>query len=633
MKLKETVFDIETNGLFDVLDRMHVISWQTSEQESPNSGVDAKAIEQVFETDLLIGHFITWYDLEAIKRLYKMSPGKEVIIVDTLALAWYLDTERSKYGLESYGETFGVKKPYIHDWENLTQEEYTNRCETDVKINMRLWRRLRNKLGALYGFDKDGNLSKEAIRLIKYLTFKMQSAFNHSLEGIRLDYDYCTTLLAKLEGLKAIKEKELAAAMPKMALTKLVNKPKNLYKKDKSLSSYGEKWFNTLREQKLPLTTQGPIRVVQEYIEGNPGSSGQVKEWLYSLGWEPQTFKYNKNKETGEEKAVEQVRKDGELCDSVKALVDKDPAIEHLDGYTVLTHRISVLKGFLDKAEERDGQYWLKFEIDGFTNTLRFKHRKPLANLPGVDKAYGKEVRSCLLAPSEEYELVGADMVSLEDTTKRHYMYYFDPDYVKEMSVDGFDPHLDLAKYAGACSQEDINLYNEGKKPELKSIRKNFKAANYSCVYGVGAPKLSRSLGIKQSEAKELIEAYWKRNYSVKRVAETQKTKTLRDGSLWVYNPVSGFWMSLRYMKDIFSTLNQSTGVFVFDSWLALVISEGMPVIMQYHDEYLGYIKKGCREESDRINTNAINKLNERIQLNIEIKSDVNYGNNYAEVH
>ena len=57
----------------------------------------------------------------------------------------------------------------------------------------------------------------------------------------------------------------------------------------------------------------------------------------------------------------------------------------------------------------------------GLTNTLRFKHAKPLVNLPAVDKPYGKEIRGCLTCP-EGYTLCGADMTSLEDTTKRHYM-------------------------------------------------------------------------------------------------------------------------------------------------------------------------------------------------------------------
>ena len=64
----------------------------------------------------------------------------------------------------------------------------------------------------------------------------------------------------------------------------------------------------------------------------------------------------------------------------------------------------------------------------------------------------GAEIRGCLIAP-EGYTLCGADMTSLEDTTKRHYMKPYDPAYVEEMSKEGFDPHLDLAKHAGAVTQ------------------------------------------------------------------------------------------------------------------------------------------------------------------------------------
>mgnify|MGYP002878897845 CR=1 FL=1 len=61
-----------------------------------------------------------------------------------------------------------------------------------------------------------------------------------------------------------------------------------------------------------------------------------------------------------------------------------------------------------------------------------------MVNLPGVDRPWGKEIRGCLTAPTG-YVLCGADMTSLEDTTKRHYMQPYDPDYVHEMSQAGFD--------------------------------------------------------------------------------------------------------------------------------------------------------------------------------------------------
>jgi len=115
-------------------------------------------------------------------------------------------------------------------------------------------------------------------------------------------------------------------------------------------------------------------------------------------------------------------------------------------------------EGFIECAIERDGKYYLRAEIGGLTNTLRFKHKKPLVNLPGVDRPWGKEIRACLMADDGEV-FIGADMTSLEATTKRHYIYPHDPDYADEMSKDGFDEHLDLAMKNGEITQEEYDFY------------------------------------------------------------------------------------------------------------------------------------------------------------------------------
>lgn len=460
--MREVVFDIETDGFLDKLTKMHVISWQDNTMTAPTSGYSLEAVEGVYSAEAIIGHNILRFDLDAIEKVYGIRPNKDTLIVDTLILSWYLEPERVtkglRYGLEAYGETFGHPKPKIADWSTLSVEEYTHRCEEDVKINYKLWKRLRNKLVALYGEGSNGNLSEDAIRLIRYLSFKMKCANDTEKLGIRLDHALATKMLKELEEQKTIKTEELADAMPKHALTKRVTMPKNLYKKDGTLTEAGSRWFEHLKQAGLPPTTQGPINVIYDYERANPNSVPQVKSWLYSLGWEPRTFNYEKDKD-GNERKIEQVRENGELCESVKELADKDPAIVFLDGLTVITHRIGVFKGFLSVAEEIDGQYWIRSKIDGLTNTFRFKHRAPLANLPGVDKPYGKEIRACLLAPSDDHVLIGADMVSLEDTTKRHYMKPLDPAYVEETMAKGYDPHLKLLVVAGQITEDEYDFY------------------------------------------------------------------------------------------------------------------------------------------------------------------------------
>ncbi|MEM1361327.1 MAG: hypothetical protein AAGF94_06365 [Pseudomonadota bacterium] len=94
---------------------------------------------------------------------------------------------------------------------------------------------------------------------------------------------------------------------------------------------------------------------------------------------------------------------------------------------------LGIVKGFLEDAKE-DGK--VRARAPGLTNTLRFRHAAPVVNLPGVAKPWGKEIRGLLKAP-EGCTFIGADKVSLEDTTKRHFMQPHDPDYVEEMSRDG----------------------------------------------------------------------------------------------------------------------------------------------------------------------------------------------------
>jgi len=63
-----------------------------------------------------------------------------------------------------------------------------------------------------------------------------------------------------------------------------------------------------------------------------------------------------------------------------------------------------------------------------------------------------------LIAP-EGYKVVGSDMASLESTTKRHYMQPYDPDYVEEMSQEGFDEHVNLAAFAGVITKDEEEFF------------------------------------------------------------------------------------------------------------------------------------------------------------------------------
>jgi len=626
------VFDIEADGLLDKATKIHVMAW-TEDGQSWNYTHDYSEMADVLlGNDYLCGHYIKGYDIPLIERILGIDLSDKTVI-DTLALSWYLHHNRSSHGLESYGEDYGIPKPKITDWESLTPEDYRNRCVEDVKINWRLWMDLDLKLTQMYSKEED------KWRLIRYLTFKMDCVAKQEFLGWTLDVDMASQALEEMTSKMSAAEEELADAMPRRPIFKVLNKPKVMFKKDGSYSSAGERWVEACKANHQP-TSVNSFTIVNGYEMANPNSTPQVKEWLESLGWVPQTFKFVKGESQGQERMIPQVRKDGELCPSVLELADKDPAILKLDGLTVLQHRAAILKSFLESVDE-NGK--LKATVAGFTNTLRFRHSKPLVNLPGVDKPYGDIIRGVLIAGKGKV-LCGSDMTSLEDTTKRHYIQPLDPEYVAEMQKPGFDPHLDLAVFAGAITRDDYNKYGILDKAEvmtteersfykrIKAIRKSYKVVNYSATYGVGAAKLARETGLSTSEAKALLEAFWKRNWAIQAVCSKVSVRTMF-GSSWLLNPVSGFWYSLRSEKDIFSTLNQSTGVYCFDTWLAFVMAKGVPIVGQFHDEWIGEIDEGSEaatEEAVRVSTE---ELNARLSLNVPLGCDVQFGPRYSSIH
>ncbi len=613
------VFDVEANGLLDKATKIHCLSYTSDGKDYKTIFDYSDMRDLILSQHGLVGHNIIRYDVPLIEKILGIKIKSRLF--DTLPMSWVLNYNRSKHGLESFGEDFDIPKPQINDWHNLTNEEYAHRCTEDVKINWCLWQDLLRRFMFLY--KNKSSLDK----FFRYLEFKMDCAATAEKVGWKLDVELAQKCVADLTKQKADKEAELISVMPKRKVTTKKSRPKNCFRKDGTASAHGQRWFDLLQENGLPLHFDGEVEVIKNWEDPNPNSTDQVKDWLYSLGWEPCTFKYDKNKETGEERKIPQVRKDGELTDSVKLIAETNPMVEVLEGLTVMQHRLGIFQGFLDC--EQDG--YVRAEIDGLTNTLRFKHKKPLVNLPGVDRPWGKEIRGCLTAPTG-YVLCGADMTSLEDTTKRHYMQPYDPDYVHEMSQAGFDPHLDLAKHAGAIKQSDIDAYNHGAKPELKALRKNYKVVNYSATYGVGAAKLSRTTGMSVPQSQALLDAYWNRNWSVKKFSEDQTIRQI-NGEMWVQNPVSGFWHSLRYEKDVFSTLNQSTGAYCFDKWVAYYRTRRPNIIGQFHDESINLVKEGEQNEHSVALNWAIEKLNQELKLNVDLGIDIQYGQRYSDVH
>ncbi len=635
------IFDIETNGLIDNVSLIHCLSYRLINEEGDLSEINTitsyRDIVSLFcENYIFVGHNIIRYDLPVLKKLLNID-NQDIKCIDTLGLSWYLLSSRKIHSLESWGDELGVKKPVINDWKNLSLQDYTNRCETDVEINSLLFKEQYNYLFSLYDSIEDIEM------LYNYTNFKLDCLRDQEEIKISLDIQKCEEYIIELNSLLQEKADLMSSYMPRYVGRVIKHKPKKdkFYKKNGDLSNNAKKWIYECSRRGLDFNSTQTI-----YQDPDPKSVHQVKKWLFSLDWKPETFKENVKGEKVPQISLPFAQG---ICPSVKKLYKDHPELENLEGFYRIRHRIGLFESFL--KNQKDSK--VVANAHGFTNTMRMKHSKPIANLPKVSTFYGSQIRSVLRVENPDTHIMcGADISSLEDCCKQHYIYFLDPDYVNEMRVPGFDPHLDIGLLANLLTELEVNLYKELDKienlvpekkklfKELKSKRFVAKTTNFSAMYGAGPAKIAKTADTDLKEAVNLHKVYWKRNWAVKETANRVKTKIVyyKDKPYtWLYNPVSRLWLFLKVEKDRFSTLNQSTGVYVFDFWLALVRKAlaplGIKVILQYHDELLLICPIELKEKVSKILYNSMERLNNSLKLNVEINISTDWGFNYAQCH
>ena len=622
------VYDIETDGLLDTTSKIHCLSiaWRDSNGAIQHkSTTDYDEMRKFFLNKNItrVGHNITLYDERVIAKLLDIDTlQSNNQIIDTLALSWYLYPERLKHGLEEWGKDFNIHKVEIKDWKNLDSSEYIHRCEVDTKINLKLWENCLYNLMQIYD-----SIESDIIRFIQYLQFKLDCVREQEDTKIKLNMIHIYNTLDNLRSEKESKEQTLREAMPRVPIKKVKIYKNVIVLENGDLCEKGDLFYDHYFKQGYKPKMEHQIELITGYKEPNPNSNDQKKKWLFDLGWKPEHFEYKKNAD-GTQRKIPQIAskaKNGSVCDSIKKLYEKEPRLEVLEGLSVLSHRIALLEGFI--SNQRDG--YIEASMRGLTNTLRLKHVN-IVNLPGVHKPLGKEIRGSLIAEDGGI-LCGSDMSGLEDTTKQHYMYFYDPQYVTEMRTPGFDPHLDIALLAGMLTKEQVEAHKNGTENH-KETRHKAKTVNFASVYGAGPPKIALTLGGSLKEAQKLHKTYWERNKSVKEVAKNCIVKQI-GSKKWLFNPISKFWYSLRAEKDRFSTLNQGTGVYCFDTYIKYVREAGIKVSLQMHDEILFKTREEDKELIKIKLNSSIKKVNEEIKLNVPLGISMDFGQNYADCH
>lgn len=252
----------------------------------------------------------------------------------------------------------------------------------------------------------------------------------------------------------------------------------------------------------------------------NVASPRQVGEVLFEKMELPYRFKKTKSGQysTSEDKLAE--------------LASDYPIVQKILDYRGLTKLRSTYVDALPKLiNPYTGRIHSSFN-QALTATGRLSSNNPnLQNIP-IRTPQGARVREAFIPRDEDYVLLAADYSQIE---LRLIAEMSGEEAMLEAFKSGKDVHSATAARVFDVPYEEVS----------REQRYRAKTVNFALIYGAGATNLSQQLGIKRSEAKELIGQYFDRYPDLKGYMDGVVEQARKDGY------VKTLMGRRRYLRDI----------------------------------------------------------------------------------
>jgi DNA polymerase I len=138
------------------------------------------------------------------------------------------------------------------------------------------------------------------------------------------------------------------------------------------------------------------------------------------------------------------------------------------------------------------------------TSTGRLSSTNPnLQNIP-IRTARGREIRKAFIPKNDDFLILSADYSQIE----LRIMAAFAKD---ESMIEAFNQGRDIHATTAA------KVFNVSLDEVTSEMRRKAKTVNFGIIYGVSAFGLAEQIGVSRTEAKELIDNYWKEFPSIKK--------------------------------------------------------------------------------------------------------------------
>jgi hypothetical protein len=596
------VFDLESDGLYDKVTKIHcIVIYDITGQQTFSYGPDriAAAIDHLATADVLIGHNILFYDLPVLQKLHSFDCKSRII--DTLIctrLIWpkeklyELDTEqypqvpanqRGAASLKTWGWRLADHKIDFKDFSEYSQE-MLDYCIQDVAVTTKLWEHIARQ-----------NYPEPALKL----EHEFALAINRQIRaGVPFDVDAALDLVDDLRAKEAELEPQLKEIFPPIKhstwFTPKVNNAKRGYVKGV------------------------PFEKVR-YEEFNPGSRDQIADRLKSkYGWQPEKFTAKGNPVVDDE-VLEQL---------------PYPEAKALAEYMLVKKRLGQItngnNAWLKLVNHDSG----RMHGDVVTNgciTGRCSHRYPnMGQVPAGYSPYGKECRQLFHAP-QGWDMIGIDAKALELRCLAGYLAYWDQgEYARVVT----NPEIDIHVY----NQERFGV----------ATRDISKRLLYAVLYGAGHLKAGSIISPNEKD-EEVLRKLGRTaiNSFMNGVPALKSLKEKIDENIGSRGYLIGLDRRILYCRSAFKGLNvllQSAGAILMkqvvinihnniEQNLGLTHGKDWEQVLMVHDE----VQLVCNPRyTERIRDQAMAAFPQAQKFfgfQCEIEGDSRVGSSWAETH
>ena len=572
------VFDIETDGLFDDVSKVHCIVLKDLDTKEVIKPKIKKAMQLLSEAELIIGHNIIKYDIPVLQKLYGFYTEAKIFDTIVAARLMYPDIKDrdfrkkdfpknliGRHSLEAWGHRIGnYKSQIVTDWKEFTQEmlEY---CVQDVEVTATLYQILT---------QSEQPQALELEHKVAQIIYKQEQ------HGFSFDKASAEKLFSKLNARRLELEEELQNIFPP-----IVEKTKFIPKVNNKTRGY----------------VKGVATYKEKTVAFNPSSRMHIAQRLKEkYNWQPEEFTPDAKPKV-DETVLEKL---------------KYPEAKILSEHFLIEKRIAQLAV--------GAQAWLKQEVNGrihgncntnSTVTGRASHTHPnLGQVPSCVKPFGKECRQLFRATPGK-KLVGIDISGLEVRMLAHYLAKYDAGDYADVVING-DIHTKTQELAGLDSRD---------------IAKRFY---YCFLYGGGVKKIAQVTGKKVGEASKIKTRFLNNLPALNKLIKDVQRASTRGHIVGL----DGRHIKVRSQHSALNTLLQSSGAIVCKQWLvefdkAIKRVPEVQQVVWVHDEIQVECEAEDAENVGQVAVDAIVNAGAHFNLRIPLTGEYKIGETWADTH